>query len=283
VSADLIIRPSSLVTYLDCPRRWSARHLRDHLAAAGYTVNAERAAGAGALVGSGVHAGAGWTLECMKAGSGPGTDADAAEQAVIGLRQRIEAEGAEWDDTSPTPNVAEKQVVRMTRVYRHQVAVDLRPVLIEERAEAEFAPGLVLSGQLDLMAADAGDDGDGLHDLKTGRMRRMNAVQYGAYSMIFQAHGFNIRRIAEDYIKRVPLRDEQPPAETHAIDVAQARQDAWSVLGSIKRDVAEFAMRAANPKGEAPINAFLPNPASALCSARWCPAFGTDSCRSHRR
>ena len=281
---DLIIRPSSLVDYADCSRRWAARHMRDQLAAAGYQLRHAPPAGAGALVGSGVHAGAGYTLEQMRETGAPGQDADAIEAAVVGFRERAQIEGADWDDTTDSPNTAEKQIARMVRVYRWQVAPQVQPVLIEERAEAEFAPGIILSGQLDTLAAgrDAAADGSTIRDLKTGTRRRMNAPQYGAYSMIFQAHGYQPNRIVEDYIRRVPLRQEQPDAEQHLLDMQQARQDAWGLLRAITRDVTDFQARAANPRGEFPPGAFLPNPASALCSPRWCPAWGTDFCKSHK-
>lgn len=281
-----IVRPSSLTSYLDCPRRWAARHLRDEVVTAGYELNTSPPTSAGALVGSGVHAGAAWTLEQMRAAGSAGPEADAVEQAILGFRDRLTIEGADWDETTDRPNTAEAQITRMVKVYRRQVAPGIEPIEIEQRAEASFAPGWIVSGQLDTLARNAAaaagpDAGQTIRDLKTGR-KRANGVQYGTYSMIFEAHGYLPTTIIEDFIPRVRLSKEQPDAEPVALDLATARQDAWETLHAVRRDTDEFVRRVADPNAEAPTGAFRPNPGSSLCSARWCPAHGTRFCRSHR-
>ncbi len=277
------VRPSSLTDYLDCPRRFAARHLRDEVAAAGYTLGIRSPASAGALVGSGVHGGAAWTLQQMRDTGAAGTEADAIEQAIVTLRERIEAEGADWDETTDRVNTAEQQVQRMTKVFRRQVAPQIVPILVEERVEAEFAPGWLLSGQIDAMRTLAtSQSGHGIRDTKTGTKAPANAVQYGAYGLLFTAHAYQPTEIDEDYIARVKLSREQPDAVTLRIDARQAMQDAHETLHAIVRDTDEFARRVADPRGLPPPGAFRPNPASALCSARWCVAHGTSFCRSHR-
>lgn len=278
-----IIRPSSLVDFLDCPRRWAARHLRPEVEAAGYDLAERRPSGAGALVGSGVHSGAAWTLEQMRSGGAAGAEATAIEAAVEGFRERAAAEGAEWDDTTPSANTAEKQIARMVKVYRRQIAPQLRPIEIEERMEAIVAPGLIVSGQVDaLVAALAIADTRVLRDTKTGRQKRANGVQYGGYSLILEAHGLKPERLLEDYIPRVALSKEQPDATTTEFNAHDARMDAWQAIQAIKASADEFSARAADPNGDDPRGAFRPNPASSLCSEKFCPARGSRWCRSHR-
>lgn len=283
MSTERIIRPSSLVDFLDCPRRWAARNLRKEVEAAGYDLAERRPSGAGALVGSGVHAGAAWTLEQMRGGGAAGAEATAIDAAVEGFRERAAEEGAEWDDTTPSANTAEKQIARMVRVYRRQIAPQLAPIEIEERMETVPAPGWVLSGQVDALAAALGAEaGQTLRDTKTGRVKRANGIQYGAYSLILEAHGFKPVHLLEDYIPRVALSKEQPGATTTEFNAHDARMDAWQAIQGIMAATEEFAARAADPNGDDPRGPFRPNPSSSLCSAKFCPARNTRWCRSHR-
>lgn len=280
-----LIRPSSLTTYLDCARRFAARHLRVNIQAAGYDLRAGMASGVGAAVGTGVHSAAGWMLEQKRATGRLGSENDAIEHGIVSFRDRAESDGCEWDDTTRDVGTAEKQIVRMAKVYRAQVAPRLLPVEIEERVEADVGtPGWSVSGQLDVLAREDGTSNlNRIHDTKTGVSARANGPQYGAYALLFEAHGYEIGSIVEDYIARVPLRREQPDALAVSIDVQAARQDAWEAIHAIQRDATEFAARAANPTGAPPHGAFSPNPASQMCSARWCPAHGTAFCRSHAK
>lgn len=282
MTTERIIRPSSLTTYQDCGRRFAARHMRKDVEAAGYVLSNARPSSAGALVGSGVHAGAAWTLEQMRAGAGAGGEKDAIEVSIEMFRDRAQMEGAEWDQTTPSPNTAEKQIGRMLKVYRGQVAPRIRPVMIEERLEVTLAQGWIMSGQVDAMtgALDL-ENSDRIRDVKTGVKQRANGAQYGGYSLILKAHGHHPAAVIEDFIPRVALAKEQPAARSTEINHHDAEQDAWQTVQSIMRDAAEFMARADDPNGEDPRAAFRANPASSLCSARWCPAHGTRWCRSH--
>jgi hypothetical protein len=217
----------------------------------------------------------------MRANGAPGADADAVETAIDELRQRAEIEGAEWDQTTDKMNTAERQVRRMTLSYRTDLAPLIEPIEVESRLEADLAPGWTLSGQADLIAAERGDSRT-VRDTKSGTRARANGAQYGAYSLLWRAHGVEASRIFEDYVPRVRLDKEQPPPLTISIDVQQASADAWDAMQAIMRDVDEFDRRVADPAGAPPPGAFRANPNSALCSAQWCPAWGTKWCRSHR-
>lgn len=275
---ELVIRPSSLTGFQDCPRRWSARHLSKELAAAGYDLRSDTVRSVGAHVGTGVHAAASFSMqEKMRTGA-LGTDTDAEELGIEAFRDRAGAEGVDWDDATPDVTTAEKQIRRMSRAWRRGDAATMMPLQVEERLEATVAPGLVLSGQIDALA---GDPDHVVRDLKTGTRRRGNAAQYGAYALIWRAHGHDPVGIVEDYLARVRLSKEQPPPEAHAIDLAAAQHEAFETIEAIGRAVDEFRRRVADPNGRPPEMAFRANPASALCSARWCPAHGTNACRAH--
>lgn len=280
MTAELLVRPSSLTTFADCERRWAARNLRDELAAAGYTITRSLQLGAGAAVGSGVHAAAAYTLgqKMQTGGASMGTDADAEEVGIVELRERVEKEGFDADKATPDLNTAEKQIRRMSKVWRRSDASSGMPIQIEERLEAEIAPGIAVSGQADALMT--GEPDAEIRDTKTGT-RRANGVQYGTYALIWTAHGYRPQALIEDHVARVPLTKEQPEPESYRIDLQTAAQEAWETIEAVSRAVNEFRRRAADANARPPHMAFRANPASPLCSARWCPAFGTDFCKAH--
>lgn len=272
-----LLRPSSLTTMPDCGRRFAARHLPDLIAEAGYTLNRPAPQHIGAAVGTGVHAGVAYTLEAKRDTGELGNAAEAEDRAAEALRERT-VEGASWDETTPSLPTALFQAARMVRSYRRHLAPHVAPVMVEERLVANVGDGWELTGQADTMT---GSPEYGLRDLKTGTRRRSNAVQYGAYAIVFQAHGFDLRGIVEDYLARVRRDAEQPAPVSVVVPVQAALGEAWDTIDAIKAAVAEFQSRAADPSGREPAGAFRANPSSSLCAARWCPAHGTAFCRVH--
>ncbi|MBU8540223.1 PD-(D/E)XK nuclease family protein [Falsiroseomonas tokyonensis] len=280
MTKDIVVRPSSLTTFASCPRRWAARHMQDEVRAAGYTLAQGRATHVGAQIGTAVHAAASHTLaEKMRRGGDLGTDADAEEVGIEAFRERVAAEGCDWDTITGDPDTAQKQIRRMSRVWRRSEAAAGNPLMTEERLEAEVRPGLIASGQMD--AVMTGDPDASIRDTKTGVSRRANALQYGTYGMILRAHGHNPGEMIEDYLPRVSIRKEQPPVEAHSVDIIAAQEEAWEAIEALAATVEEFRRRCADPNSRPPNMAFRANPADSLCAARWCPAWGTDFCRAH--
>jgi hypothetical protein len=272
------IRPSSLTTYADCSRRWAARHLADDVAAAGYTLRPGRALHIGAAVGGAVHAAAGYTMSSKRATGDLGNETEAIGRAEAEFEDRAQY-GVTWDHTTSDLSTAMKQIARMSKVYRRQVAPELAPLVVEERFEADIGDDWQISGQIDTLA---GDPDAIIEDLKTGTVQRANGVQYATYAMLFRAHGYRVTGIYEDFIRRVPIAHSQPPAEQHQVDLEPAIADAWELIEAVKRDTAEFLSRVDDPHGKPPPNAFRANPASMLCGEKFCPAHSTDFCKAHR-
>ena len=273
-----LLRPSSLVGFGDCPRRFAARHLSELVTETGYDLRRGLPTHIGAAVGTAVHAAAAYTLEQRRDTGDMGSASEAEARAEAALVERTE-QGAMWDEVTPSISTAKVQAAKMARSYRRHIAPHVVPVLIEERLVADVGDGWQLSGQADLLAGDPDRD---LHDLKTGRLRN-NSVQYGAYGIVLTAHGLVPQRLLEDFIPRVRVSAEQPPPETHEIPLRYAVAEAWDVIDAAKAAVAEFQRRAADPSGRDPAGAFRANPTSSLCGEKWCPAFGTDFCRITRR
>lgn len=262
----IVIRPSSLTGYQDCPRRTAARLFRAEVEDAGYSLR-DTPNGIGAAVGTATHSGAHVTLKARIDVGEWASEADAEDAAIASLREGV-AEGIEWDQVSPTANTAEKQVRRQLRAWRHFVAPQFVPEHVEVRLEADMGGGVTVSGQVDVAA------GQVIRDLKTGRVARANGSQYGMYSLLWQAHGHTINGLIEDYVPRAPISKLQPEPITREIDIADAEAAAMAIAKRMVADLAVF-----REKGDP--WAFIANPASQLCGSRWCPAWGTAFCRAH--
>lgn len=276
VPGDRVIRPSSLTTETDCARRWAAIHYAPQVMAAGFHLRERALLHVGAAVGSGVHAAAHFTLDAKRRTGELGNAREAEDRAEAEFLHRAEY-GLNWDETTDRLPTAQEQMRRMTRAYRRYLAPDLVPIAVEQRLDVDVGDGWVLSGQADALAGDPDAD---LRDLKTGVRRRPNGVQYASYHVIFTAHGFRPHDIIEDFVQRVRLKNEQPPPVSQVVPLDQGMADAWQAIEDIKAGTATFDARVASGMG-APAAAFRANPQSQLCSDRWCPAWGTDFCRSH--
>lgn len=268
-----IIRSSSLSGYADCPRRGATKLFRKEIEAAGFALR-EIPNNIGAAVGTGVHAGAALILlEKAATGTLP-PESTATDAAVEALREQA-AQGITYDRETPALNEAEQQAVRMVGVYRVQIAPAVEPLKVEERMEAQVTPDIVLSGQSDVIAREPGR----IRDLKGGKSVGNHGPQIGSYSLLARSNGIDITEGVVDWIPRVPIKKPQPNAQTFRYDIAAAETAAVNVLRHIEGDVATF--RAGDQdRGLLPGDpwAFLANPSSKLCSAKWCPAHGTAFC-----
>jgi hypothetical protein len=271
------IRASLLGNYVDCKRRGAANMFRKIIQAMGYTLRTTTTS-IGAPIGSGVHAGASAMLK-QKLKSGVILNPrDASEQAVLELRNRV-AEGAMYDREAPDLNAAEQQVLRMTSVYAQQVAPKINPILVEERLEAEFSPGFVLSGQQDVLAREP----EKVSDLKTGKRSQKHSAQLGAYALLARSHAIvDVKHVGIDFIQRASLKKSQPDAVSINVDIGHAETAATNILREIEIDLRIFTQ--GNPKRNMLPGdpwAFLANPSSMLCGEKYCSAWGTDFCREH--
>lgn len=245
--------------------------------AAGFQLAPPRPRHIGAAVGTAVHAGIAYTLQTKRTSGTLGNETEAENRAEMALIEQTQ-NGVTWDETSANIPIAKQQAARMVRTYRRHLAPTVTPLIVEERLVADVGDGWLVSGQADLLT---GNPDEGLRDNKTGTVRRANGVQYGAYAIVFEAHGYRVPELHEDFIRRVSIKSEQPPPLTVEVDRGEAVRGAWNVISAIKRSASEFEARLADPHGDDPLGAFLPNPASSLCGERWCPAWGTKFCRAH--
>jgi hypothetical protein len=271
-----IIRASSLSSYPDCNRRGAARLFWREITAAGFRLR-HTPRSIGAAIGTAVHKAA-EVLLTEKAASGVLPPASVATDAALDeLHAQLGQGDIAYDGPTLNRNEATRQAISMTRIYRSVVAPKVEPILVEERLEADVAPGIVLSGQSDVVAREPG----AVRDLKTGVRRPASVVpQLGAYSLLSRSHGLDITRALIDFIQRVRPARPQPDPLSSSLEVAQAETAATNILRHIEGDLATFR------HGD-PVRRILPgdpwafqaNPASILCSPKYCSAFGTAFCR----
>lgn len=265
------IRCSSLPTYADCARRMVGRSFDWLVQDAGFKLR-EIGANIGSATGTATHAAAAYMLQEKIDNGGLGNVTEMEQIGVQSLEESIKY-GVAWDATTPNLDIGTKQVIRQSRVYRGQVAPKLTPINVEVRLEASTPSGNVLSGQTDNISEAVGT---ALHDLKTGVKARANMLQYGLYALLRAAHRLPTDAIVEDYIKRVGYHKEQPDAQRIEYPVDEAKRTASFVLKRLEDDLGEF-QQTGNPL------VFMANPASMLCSEKWCSAWGTKFCTEHAK
>jgi hypothetical protein len=273
-----VIRCSALTGYPDCNRRGAARLFWREIVAAGFRL-LSTPRGVGAAVGTAVHRAAEFTLN-EKAHTGELPPASAATDAARDtLTEELGHGEIAFDATTGTRADALRQVISMTKAYHRVIAPQVVPIIVEERLEAEIAPGLVLSGQPDVVAREPHK----VRDLKTGaRPGASHAPQIGGYALLARTHGFDIAEAAIDFVQRVGIASNkpQPDPTSKAVAVQLAETAAANIIRHIEGDLRTF--REGDPERHILPGdpwAFQANPASILCSPKYCPAFGTEFCR----
>lgn len=267
------IRASYTSSYPDCTRRGAARMFENEIKAQGYELR-RLPPNIGAVTGTATHAAVYWALAEKITTGELGNETESEQRALESLRLGT-AEGVMWDAVTTTMSTAQRQVLRQAKTYRQNIAVRMTPVLVETRIEATVGNGIIVSGQIDAYGDMDGQPDTLLGDLKTGKMLRWNAPQYGTYTRLLRTDGRAPKRIEEHFVPRVPLDQEQPRPEIIPYDIGTAERASAAIIKRIGADLAEFR-QTGNP------DTFIANPMSMLCSDKFCSAWGTAWCRNHR-
>lgn len=272
-----VIRVSSLNGYPDCSRRAAASIFWKEIQDAGYRLR-EDIRGIGAAVGTAVHKAAELVLrEKAEKGALPPVSfgQDVARDSI---KDQV-AHGIAFEDGSRaiTRNSGEAvdQVVRMTRLYHVGVAPEVNPIIVEERLQAEVRPGIILSGQPDVVAREP----NRVRDLKTGGRLGNYGAQTGGYSLLVRSHDLDVAEASVDFIKRVRDPAKQPSPLVKPVPITEAESTALNVIRHIEQDIRTF--REGDPERGIPAQdpwSFMANPHSVLCSPKFCRAYKTEFC-----
>lgn len=264
---ETIIRASSLSGYADCPRRTAARILRSEIEDAGYSLRSTPKT-IGGMVGTAMHAGTAHIMS-EKRKTGLMGNTMEAEQVALEILETETVGDVLWDSHTENLDSAQKQALSMLQICRQEVLPHITPVEVEKRLEAKVREDVTLTGQVDVSSEH------GIMDWKTGRIRRANGPQYGAYLLLARTHGMPGNDATEVYIKRVKADKPQPLPEVHKYQAGIIENSAIAIIKHMTRDIDAF--RAKGDHRE-----FLANPSSMLCSDKYCPAWGTGFCKEHK-
>ncbi|MGE3279933.1 MAG: hypothetical protein AB7H90_01005 [Alphaproteobacteria bacterium] len=276
----VIIRTSSLPSWPDCERRSAARLFRNLIEGFGYKLR-RLPRGIGAAVGISVHASAAVSL-AEKARCGVLPPESVAEDCASDQLKELIAQEVEFDHAGGATrnrNEAIAQATGMARLYHRKIAPTVEPILVEERLEAELQPGIILSGQPDLVAREPNQ----IRDLKTGVSLGSFSAQIGGYSMLARTprpehpEGIPIERASIDFLRRVSPAKPQPDPVSQQVPLADAETSAANILRRIAQALTTFRegdterrIRPGDPWS------FMANPQSRLCTRRWCEAYGVE-------
>lgn len=252
-----------LPAYFDCARRAAAKQFRKEIEAAGFDLR-QTAPSVGAALGTSVHAAGEYLLREKMQNYTLGDVSRAVEIAVERFREETEP-GAEWDDTTPNPNVAHFQMRRLVQALAER-AERIMPKAVELELRADAGDGFELTGHVDVLTAD-----DHLRDWKTGKLHRPYQSQLGAYSLLAKSNGHAVSAASIDWIERAPKTKPQPPCQSESYPLDTCERAAFATIQRIKRDVVAF-------RSSGDPWSFPANPMTMLCEARFCPAHGTRFC-----
>jgi len=261
----LTIRASSLPSYCDCPRRSATRLIGRQIADAGYELR-ETTAGIGSVFGTAFHAGACAVIAGKLAGVTV-SQAQAVEMSINNMEEAADSAPMSWDNTTPSRSVAQKQLQTLHQSFYSRVEPGIEPAIEPEtRRLAKLSDTVTISGQLDVETT-----ADKIADFKTGRLQN-HFGQMGIYSLLRKTNvGKSAEALAIIHFLRLPVSKPYPGPTLVEYPVAVAERTAWAIVGYMLRDVRKFT-ETQNP------DAFMANPQTVLCSAKFCPAWGTEWC-----
>ena len=260
------LRTSTLPEFADCARRASTSVFYQEIIDLGYEFNQRtNVPRIAPIVGTSVHAGAEHLLKQKFNGETPDLDG-MIEFAITRLHEET-ADGIEYDDCSLGMNVAEKQIQRMSAVYFTMVMPKINlNAIVEQEYQVRLSDDMLLTGHPDVTVEHQ------IRDLKTGRLKNF-MIQNGGYDLLVTANtDIVIQESIIDYIPRVKIDKEQPPAVEIHYNAEWCRNAAKSVLRSIVASCVAF-------KETSSPDVFVANPDSNICSGKYCRAYGTDYCR----
>lgn len=262
----IYIRASILPMYFDCPRRSASQLFGREVESFDYKLKWVPK-GIAAIVGTAAHESAGHVVDNLVDRGDRGKLGDATEKGIVRYRQEFE-KGAEFDDTTPNNNHAEKQIGMLARSYFHEIApgLDLVSVEREIKLKAQVDRDTVISGHIDYNSEET------IRDLKTGRPGGYLS-QLGGYSLLRNSNGYNkAGALYIDHLPRTPIAKAYPGARVIRADRFLCEEAAYSVIVAIQNSYNDFMK-----SGKA--WAFPANPKSMLCNPKYCRAYDTKFCK----
>ena len=273
-----ILRCSYLSGWQDCPKRNVAKVLRDWIHNNTEYILRIPMNNVSGLVGTASHEANIHILE-IKMTMGVNTKQDlndGIEKGIIDFHKKVnEIVNVDYDKTTPSDNVAEKQIIKITTAYFNGIAPEVMPIGLEKRLECNLDKAVsienlsynfTLSGQPDIVTKYA------IRDIKTGKNAQTSHAQLGAYSLITKSHGENSPvNCIIDHVPRVGAKTVQPAPESYSYKAELCENEAKAAISRATWDLATIL----HYKDPAKIAC---NTSSMLCSEKYCTCYKTDFC-----
>lgn len=261
------IRSSSLPGFGDCSLRESAKVWPGEFRRRGLNIR-EILPPAGAAVGTAVHHGVAEVLrdrDCPRS--------QAIERGVNEFEKEA-ADGVEWDARTRHSEGAKKQISRMIRAKLDWADKHLafNPILIEESVAAVIEEGYELTGHIDYLERETG-----ITDWKTGVLDRNYIAQLGSYSLLARSNKLDVDQVRTVFTKRTPASKIQDLSEEYLFERNVAENAAYISIKHIVRMAKDFENE------EEATRVFPANPMSMMCTEKYCPLWGTNSCNVWRK
>lgn len=269
------IRGSSLDTYPLCPRKFAAEWLlsAEPDMARDYGMRRPKQH-IGAVVGTSVHTGVAFLMSELKSTGSHGGARRVKHAQAAGAAKLAELaqEPIMSDSTTKNATLGVKACGKIIERYHADVRPDSEPTIVEQGLSMiVIVPGwphVEVTGTLDRYHILGGM----LRDCKTGRTRPTAIGQQGSYSLNLRSNGFDVESVGLDYGKRVGEYQPQPPIEHMPIDRAQAERHAHHITQQAAGGLYRM-IKTGDPE------CLIAAPAmNMLCSAKYCPAHGTEFC-----
>jgi hypothetical protein len=263
----IYIRSSMLPRAMDCMRAAAAVQFKAEILAAGYTLK-EREPSVGSIIGSAAHVGSELAIgEYLNTGN-YGKATDCIDKSISYLQSKI-YNGVIWDSATGSKNEAEQQTKQMVNAYCIQIAPQIIPLTMpEKQMSAKIGDDIIFTGKNDIETIESY-----LRDTKTGSKIKSYHAQLGGYSLLRKALVKNeTAKLFVDYMPRVSIKKPYPGTSIIEYDVTICERMAYDTILKIADSVRQF-------RDTSDYNAFPCNPASILCSAKYCTAYGTDFCK----
>ena len=257
----ITVRASSMPELFDCPARWEAKYVK------GLRLPRSGAA----QLGTAVHAGT--ALYDQSALDGTGLTPDEAAGAVADAIHKPETD-VDWAGAEVSQSEAEGIAIALHKRYCAEIAPKQHYLAVEatcERLEITDL-GLALTGTTDRVTIN--DDGYGIADIKTGK----TAV---AADGTVKTAGHAAQIAVYELLAGAALGcDIKAPAQIFGLQVAKTAKGQRAGVG-IVHNARELLVGEDDSPGLLQIastmlhsGTFWGNPRSALCSPKYCPAWG---------
>lgn len=265
----IIISPSSISSWADCPKREMARRYRDRIPPKYRLRRLKRRIAA--YSGNIAHDVVAMILQRKKetgANDVP-RDLDKLITNAI-LNRKLDESNVLWDQKTRSLNELKLQVAQIARAYSIKILPEVEPEYIEQKFQADLGDGFMIEGTPDLVSLKKRRRA--LRDLKTGRESPAQ-MQLGKYSILLASNGIPIDDMIVDHIERVSIDSPAKPVKSEVLNKEVCEEAAWSEVNLMKRDITDFIRSNGDP------SSLVSNLYSNLCNKTDCPVYGTEFCK----